>query len=299
MNPFLRWILVIILALPALAVPSFAVGTETEGRVFITVVDGIGGEAKGGRLVSFVAKGTGTSFADRFHSIESDAFEGDAIPYGEYDLKMQAAGFPDVSRPVTVSKPEVYIEVSMRTATVHVMPVLNNGWTEEGFVETIAEFRFSDDDSDLADRFKGGTATEVPYGEYSLKVFSTGTFSAYRKVYVFKPEVWVVAGLNFEPQSPESMAPRNVLTGAVEHIPPNEEPVYVRMVGIYLDYRIDDRVQVFGDIGTFTLTGINPYGSFLLITTGRTGVLDIRQIEIPEAAKRPITIDLQPEHQKP
>ncbi|MGD0842385.1 MAG: hypothetical protein ABSA32_14630 [Candidatus Acidiferrales bacterium] len=86
------------------------------------------------------------------------------------------------------------------------------------------------------------------------------------------------------------LGPSQVLAGTVNHLNPDEEPVHVRLVGIYLDYEIDDRVKVSGTTGTFSLAGNNPGGKFLLVTTGRKGVLDIREIDIP--AKSPVIIDV-------
>jgi hypothetical protein len=299
MIQFFMSILVVTLAVPALAVPCSAVGAPTEGSVYITVVDGVGGTVKGARLESFADAGTGANLASRFQSDGFGEIKGDGIPYGKYDVTIQAPGFPDLSRPVTVSKPEVFIEVPVRTATVRIIPVLNGGEDAGGLGPKVEEFKFSDDGSDLADRFKGDSAMQVPYGIYSLKVQSEGTFSAFQKVYVLKPEVWVVVGLDFAGFLPEHMGSKDVVSGRVDHVPSGEEPIYVRMIGVYLNYVVDDRVQVSGDKGTFSLAGFNPNGEFLLVTFGRTGVLDVRRIQIPEAAKNPIVIDLQQKPSQP
>jgi hypothetical protein len=209
---------------------------------------------------------------------------------------------------VNVSEDEVFIDACARTATIHISPVLGNGKEIDGITWSnhsstaaaqplanalrvnIQSFESLDDDSDLADYFQGNTAANIPYGDYELHIESNLGRTTVRPVGVYEPEVWVTVGINFVTSEHDYVGPSEVLTGTVNHISPDEDPVYVRLLGIYLDYAIDDRVKISGTSGTFTLAGNNPYGKFLLVTTGRTGALDIREVDIP--AKNPVVIDL-------
>ena len=85
-------------------------------------------------------------------------------------------------------------------------------------------------------------------------------------------------------------AAKRVVSGTIKNFDKSEEPVYVRLTGLYLDYVIEDRLDVSGNSGTFTLAGDTPEGEFLLITIGRTRVLDTREIKIPQ--NNPLVIDL-------
>ncbi len=189
--------------------------------------------------------------------------------------------------PAIPSAPANLSEKQMGAAKVHIVVV-------DGFGRDLGEANiesFQDADGhELAKRFRQNTAIEIPYRTYSMRVHMTGFWTAEKKVYVFKPDVWIVVGLRVGEELPVFPAPRWVVTGTVRNFDPGEQPIYMRLVGLYTDYLIEDRLDVAGQSGNFTLAGVNPQGKFLLITLGRTRTLDVRQIEIP--TKAPIVIEL-------
>jgi hypothetical protein len=174
-------------------------------------------------------------------------------------------------------------------ATVQIVAV--DGFGRDLGEAKIDSFRDEDHGHQLAGRFRENRGQNIPYGTYDLKLHRTGFFSTERKIYVFKPDVWVVVALEVGEELPAFPAPSWTLSGTVKNFNLAEEPIYVRLVGLYSNYRIEDRLDVSGQSGSFTLAGRNPRGRFLLITVGRTHILDIREVEIP--CMDPIVIDLE------
>ena len=111
---------------------------------------------------------------------------------------------------------------------------------------------------------------------------------------MFQPDVWVVVGLKIGEELPIFPAPRLELTGTVKNIDPDEQPVYMRIAAVYSNFMMDTRmnVNVLSQSGTFTLSGVIPDGEYILLTIGRTRVLDMRQLKVAFPAKEPIMIDL-------
>jgi len=275
-------------ACPAL-VRTEAVPKET-GAVHIVVVDSPGGKLEGGEIKVFKNQQTGQDLATRFHV---DRFLGKTatnIPYGRYTLRITQPGFPDAQRLVNVFQADVDVEVCVRTATVHIVDLGPLSTTPEE-VE-VKSFKSREDDLDLATSFDHNRAAEVPYGIYDMRLGRTFGEELERRVDVFQPEVWVVVDLEFSPISlPEYRAPRWVVTGTINNISDEYEPIYVSLVGIHVGFKIDDRVKVEGTSGSFTLAGFNPRGKFLLVISGQNGILDVREVDIP--LDKPIVIDLQ------
>ena len=176
----------------------------------------------------------------------------------------------------------------LEEATVHIVVVDETG--KNLGIAHIDSFSNEENRHQLSNRFRDNVATKVPYGAYTLKIHVTGFRSSKRVVYVFKSDVWVLVGLAVGEELPEVPSPNWPLSGTVKNFDEGEEPIYVRLVGLYSNYLIEDRLVVSGKSGTFTLAGLGSPGRFLLITIGRTRVLDIRSVVVP--TKDPIMIDL-------
>ncbi|MHB8753402.1 MAG: hypothetical protein ACYC92_00360 [Candidatus Acidiferrales bacterium] len=264
--------------------------------VHVVVVDGLGqGNLQGGKIKSFKNLQTGRDLAASFHVDRFLDQTAAKVPFGHYELVLSQPGFPDAERPVDVFASDVNVEVCVRTATVHVLIV--GAFTHDKLPIQVESFKSREDDFDLAKRFKGGTGIKIPYGTYDLRVTMPYAREARRRVDVFQPGVWVVVELEFASEGPAFRAPQWIVTGSVTNIKPDEAPIYVSLVGIHATYRIDDKVKMSGSSGTFKLAGFIPEVRFLLITSGQSGVLDIRQIKIPR--DNPVVIDLAKKEKQP
>jgi hypothetical protein len=263
--------------------PSLALEEVKElpdSRVHVVVVDGLGGKLYGGEIKLFLSKRTGRDLASRFHLDKFREQVASAVPVGEYQLRVNQPGFPVASRLVHVLKPDEWVYVCVRTATVHIIDI-GPMQDSDGDFKVV---RFTDvaDGNDYAFDFHHETGTEIPYGIYELVVSKPFANNVNREVYVFKNDVWVVIFLELSRVSaPEYLSPGEVVTGEVINFRPEEEPIYVTLVGVHTPYTIDDRVLVSGGVGTFKLAGVNPDGQLLLITSGKNGILNIRELAIP------------------
>jgi len=175
-------------------------------------------------------------------------------------------------------------------ATVHVVVV--DGFGRDLGEAKVDSFKDMGSGRDLAGRFQENAAKGIPYGVYQVRVHKAGFFTGQMTTQVFQPDVWVVVGLRVGEEGPMFPAPRLQLTGTVKNFGPGEEPIYLRLVAVYSDFMMDARVKASGQSGTFTLAGIVPDGKYILITIGRTRILDVRQLKLEIAAKEPIVIDL-------
>jgi hypothetical protein len=146
---------------------------------------------------------------------------------------------------------------------------------------------------DFSRHFRRNNSTEIPYGVYQVRMHKTGYFSGQVTAQVFQPDVWVVVGLRYGEELPMYPAPRLQLTGTVKNTDPSEQPIYIRLAAVYSNFMMDTRVNVRDQSGTFTLAGVIPDGEYVLMTIGRTRVLDIRQLKVSFPAKEPIRIDLE------
>jgi hypothetical protein len=273
----------------ALGVSAKAHEHARTAAVHVVVVDGLDQcQLQGGNIKSFKNLQTGRDLAASFHVDRFLDQTAANVPFGHYELVLSQTGFPDAERPVDVFAPDVDVQVCVRTATVHVVTV--GGFTDEKLPIQVRSFKSREDDFDLAKRFEGGTGIKIPYGTYDLRVGKPYAREAQRRVDVFLQDVWVVVELELDSEGPAFRAPRWIVTGSVTNIGPDEAPIYVSLVGIHASYRIDDKVEISGSSGTFKLAGFIPEVRFLLITSGQSGVLDIRQIKIPH--DNPVVIDL-------
>jgi hypothetical protein len=175
-----------------------------------------------------------------------------------------------------------------RQATVHLVVV--DGFGRDLGEAKVSSFTDVDTGKNLAERFHDNTATGVPYGIYTVHAREVGYFTGEVTAQVFQPNVWVVVGLRYGEELPIFPAPRLQIPGTVKNIDPSEQPVYVRLAAVYSDFIMDTRVAL-DHSGSFTLAGVIPDGKYVLITIGRTKVLDFRLIDV-QRPMAPITIDL-------
>src|SRR5215472_14223426 len=249
---------VVALLLALMGCPVSMLGESKEVRdstVHLIVVDGLGAKLHGGEIKSFLSKRTGQDLASRFHLDKFQEEVATAIPVGEYQLRVNQPGFPVASRVVQISKSDEWVYVSVRTAIVHVIDVGSMHESNGNF--KVASFINVDDGNEFASAFHNNTAMDIPYGIYELVASMPFAHTVKRQVYVFKPEVWVFISLELSPVSlPEYLSPREVITGEVTNINPEDEPIYVTLVGLHVPYTIDDMLVMSGSSGTFKLAGV-------------------------------------------
>jgi hypothetical protein len=178
-----------------------------------------------------------------------------------------------------------------RKATVHIVVV--DGFGHNLGEATVTSFKDFGSGKNLAQRFHDNTAKDVPYGVYQVRAHKVAFFSGEVTAQVFQPDVWVMVGLSVGEELPAFPAPRLQISGTIENLDPAEEPIYLRLEAVYSDFVMDTRIEPLGRSGTFTLAGVIRDGKYVLITIGRTKILDIRPIDVQFPMKAPITIDLQ------
>jgi hypothetical protein len=194
---------------------------------------------------------------------------------------------------IDVCQEDESVEVPDHFARVHVVLLTTTASSVEdagaGLVR-VAEFR-NIDGTEMTDLFRGAVADEVPYGSYDLELFDPLGGVIKRRVDVFQQDVWVYSGLVAREGDRPYSGPDNVVRGKVENIPANERPVFVTMQGVYIPHMINSTVSDSeAGTGTFSLTGMNPTGFFMLFTIGRSGILDAREFQLPGVSE--IIIDL-------
>lgn len=137
----------------------------------------------------------------------------------------------------------------------------------------VVSFKSRGNGKDFAKNFHVNDASEIPFGSYDLEVYKTGWFTTWRTVDVYAPEVWVLVGLEVGTELPEFPAPNRNIIGRIQHVDPSEEPIYIRMVGLYSSYLADAKLNSSGNSGTFQIAGRIPDGRFMLLIIGRSGLL--------------------------
>ena len=173
-------------------------------------------------------------------------------------------------------------------ATVHIVVV--DGFGRDLGVAEVESFKYAER-QDFSRHFQRNTAKDIPYGDYQVRVRITGFYSGQITAQVFQPVVWVVVGLMAGGERGEYPGPTVQMTGTVRNIDPGEKPVYIRLAAVYSNFMMDTRVSL-DQSGAFTLAGVIPDGEYILLTIGRTRVLDVRQLKVASPAKEPIIIDL-------
>lgn len=176
-----------------------------------------------------------------------------------------------------------------QTATVRIVALIWNGSYLTG--PHVKSFE-SEAGAEIRDQFRSGIASNVPFGIYDLVIDEPGFLPMRRRVDVVEPDVWVVVSLDLGPGDTIGYAPNFTVRGTIKNFSPNDEPIYLRLVSVYTDYIGDTKLTTSGTQGTFTLSGEEPSGRYVLITTGRRGVLNTRSVDILNAPLAPIEIDL-------
>jgi hypothetical protein len=216
------------------------------------------------------------------------------VPFGSYRIKIQSQSGSEVfGRLIDVCQKDASVEVPNHFARVHIVLLNTTASSVEdagASLVRVAKFR-NVDGTEMTSLFKGAIAEQVPYGSYDLKLFDPLGGVIKRRVDVFKPDVWVYSGFVARDGDRPYSGPDNVVRGEVENISANERPVFVTLSGIFVSYMINSTVADSGaGAGTFSLTGVNPTGFFMLFTIGRSGILDARELKLPVEGK--IVVDL-------
>jgi hypothetical protein len=171
------------------------------------------------------------------------------------------------------------------SGAVHIKVVDSNG-RDLGRAE-VATFTQLPSGADFGSRFYENTANVIPYGKYELAVRATGFIGAKRVVQVFQPVVWTVVALEYSIEGREFTAPTQ-LSGRVINLDSKQNPVYLRLSGVYNDLVMDTRAD--SSSGDFTFTGLIPDGKYILIVSGPKGVLETREVDFPNP--KAMVIDL-------
>lgn len=182
-----------------------------------------------------------------------------------------------------------FAQVRHETATVRIVWLDRNG-NDAGNVG-VKSFR-NEDGAEFRSRFYANVATKIPLGIYDLVVDEPEFLPIRRRVDVVEPDVWVVVSLDYGDGDSVGYGPNFTVKGTVKNFNRADEPIYIRLVGIYTGYIGDTKLQISGNQGTFTLSGEEPRGRYVLITTGRRGVLDTRPVDLKDAPLAPIEIDV-------
>ncbi len=185
----------------------------------------------------------------------------------------------------------LHVSAQSQTATVHIISVARDG-TDLGPIQ-VESFK-SLEGAEVKGRFRDNTAAKVPYGIYDVVIdHSGGSLESRRRVDIVEPIVWIVVSLDIGYGDANTYGASFVVSGTVKNFKPSDEPIFLRLVGVYTDYVGDTKLRPSGENrGTFTLSGMEPPGRYVLITTGRNGVLDTRPLAIEATPTAPIDIDL-------
>jgi hypothetical protein len=179
------------------------------------------------------------------------------------------------------------------TATVRIQLVSSDGIDLEGEAEVE---RFQDDSggTNLAKRFKHGTAPDIPYGVYKLRVHTSGFWNAEREVRVFQPNVLTIVALEIGMSRSEGGLPTSTVVGKINGSTSSSAKLHLRLAGIYSETVMDSKLET---DGTFKFSGV-PNGVYILVVTSNADlagaqkprVLVSEEVKVPLSA--PLTIEL-------
>lgn len=179
------------------------------------------------------------------------------------------------------------------TASVRIQLVSSDGIDLEGEAEVE---RFQDDSggTNLAKRFKHGTATDIPYGVYKLRVRTAGFWSADREVRVFQPNVLTIVSLEIGMGRSEGGLPTSTVAGEILGSISSSAKLHLRLAGIYSDTVMDSEME---PDGTFKFSGV-PNGIYILVVTSNANLANAQkprvlvsdEVRVPLSA--PLTIEL-------
>jgi len=178
---------------------------------------------------------------------------------------------------------------SQSTATVRIQLVNADGMDLEAEAEVE---RFQDDSggTNLAKRFTHGTATDIPYGIYKLRVRTSGFWSAEREVRVFQPDVLTIVALEIGMSRSEGGLPTSTVAGKINGLAPASTKLHLRLAGIYSDTVMDSKLET---DGTFKFSGV-PNGIYILVVTSNADLTDPQKprVIVSEEVKVPLKTSL-------
>lgn len=285
-----------------LLIPVQCVGQRgcRSGQSHLTLhpTDGLGRPLSQAVIKSFVDLRSGKDFAESFGKDRKSPFSA-SLPFGRYRVEIGTSpGKNAFGRIVDVCYKDESVEVPNRFGRVYVFlfTTNDNGIEDvDNSLVNVADFKNTADGTNMAQLFKSGVATEVPYGSYVLKISDPLGGVIRRRVDVFQADVSVFSGLLAYGEGGAYSGPLNIVQGQITNIPMNEKPIFVTMSGIYIPYMINSTVSPDGDNqGTFTFEGVIPSGVYMLFTVGKLGVLDARQLTVP--VKGEVVVELSHPH---
>src|SRR5580698_3620417 len=160
-----------------------------------------------------------------------------------------------------------------RLATVHVILVSWQG--KDLGVGTVLHFIEPNEGAkDLATAFRNNAASNVPFGEYKLRISKKYFDSIERTIPVYQNEVWAVVQLRV---GEENGPLHYTLSGRVEGLGTVKGPVWIRAQGLYSEIIADTQMTT---TGNFQIAGI-PAGIYLVSTREENHVLDMRSVSVP------------------
>ncbi len=140
----------------------------------------------------------------------------------------------------------------------------------------IRKFERIDTHIDLASKFSGGRAEQIPFGIYCVEGYMAGFAAASRCVGVHESQTFVVLGLPLGGiDFPiDQFKLRGRITGA---LPPATKQGFAKLVGITSGTSTESRI---GQDGTFDFSGLT-WGSYALIVSNGRQILASRAVSIP------------------
>jgi hypothetical protein len=173
-----------------------------------------------------------------------------------------------------------------QTATVEIVPLTITGeLVENGRVDLMQQGT----KKSFRANFRGWRGTNIPYGEYVLRIEAPGFRSHEQNLRVYQPVVPVRVGLRVTLTDDEA---RRDVQGRVTSVDTGRGELWVKLVPVLANGPSMD-ARVLND-GRFTFAGIDP-GEYLLIVIRGTSVIHTQQaklfggesIEIPLTAEKP------------
>jgi hypothetical protein len=151
-----------------------------------------------------------------------------------------------------------------------------------GFGESITSVAFQlhrldDGQRSIVLPVKGDVANNVPYGTYSLEGENRSIIVA-KKLVVEAPDVFVTIGVPLPPLDGDVRG----LDGDAMRLVANEHPMWVGLLGVFLDERFETRVS---RDGKFSFRGV-PSGLYVLTVLNDQGIILLRQVSIRSGVQR-------------
>jgi hypothetical protein len=148
----------------------------------------------------------------------------------------------------------------------------------------------SETGENLAGKFRGGIAEDIPPGVYRIEAGLPAYYPARKFVRVYQPEVTVIVGL--ESGFREASTVPLVLHGRITNeVPAVGKHPFVKALGVFADVSAE---AIIGPDGTFDLPGLG-WGTYLLLVVDEDGVLASRTVTIPYTGS-PLQIELKSDH---